>query len=195
MLFMQFIFIQRGGVGTQFRKGTNVSSEKGNSTSVNQTDNIIITPCLCQRCGAEFGIKIHKGCLLDYNYACPKCGQTVYVKFGKPTVPSVISSSFSVVALLHPDKNIIKPIQIAIIFGRYFLGYEGVCPPMWSKLKNIQIFYPTLLTHKKLHDIFIFGKNGNYLKANLLKSRDAKPEGAKVRKFDHVSRLLLFSYI
>lgn len=84
VLFMQFIFIQRGGVGTQFRKGTNVSSEKGNSTSVNQTDNIIITPCLCQRCGAEFGIKIHKGCLLDYNYACPKCGQKVYVKFGKP---------------------------------------------------------------------------------------------------------------
>ena len=85
MLFMLFMqFIQRGGVGIQFRKGTNVSSEKGNSTSVNQTDNIIITPCLCQRCGAEFGIKIHKGCLLDYNYVCPKCGQKVYVKFGKP---------------------------------------------------------------------------------------------------------------
>ena len=32
------------------------------------------------------------------------------------------------------------------------------------------------------------------LKANLLKGRDAKPEGAKVRKFDQVSRLPLFPY-
>ena len=62
-------------------------------------------------------------------------------------------------------------------------------------LKKIQVFYPTILTYKKLRGIFIFGKNGNYLKANLLKSRDAKPEGAKVKKFDHVSRLLLFPYI
>ncbi len=38
-------------------------------------------------------------------------------------------------------------------------------------------------------------KNGNYLKANLLKSRDAKPEGTKVRKSDQVSRLLLYPYI
>ena len=35
---------------------------------------------------------------------------------------------------------------------------------------------------------------GNYLKANLLKGRDAKPEGAKVRNFDQVSRLPLFPY-
>ena len=35
---------------------------------------------------------------------------------------------------------------------------------------------------------------GSYLKANLLKGRDAKPEGAKVRKFDKVSRLPLFPY-
>ena len=47
-------------------------------------------------------------------------------------------------------------------------------------LKKIQVFYPIILTYKK---------------ANLLKSRDAKPEGAKVRKFDHVSRLLLFPYM
>lgn len=59
-------------------------------------------------------------------------------------------------------------------------------------LKKIQVFYPIILTYKKLHGIF--GINGNYLKANLLKSRDAKPEGAKVRKFDHVSRLPLFPY-
>ena len=32
------------------------------------------------------------------------------------------------------------------------------------------------------------------LKANLLKGRGAKPEGTKVRKLDHVSRLPLFSY-
>ena len=42
--------------------------------------------------------------------------------------------------------------------------------------------------------IFYFWKNVNYLKANLLKGRDAKPEGAKVRKFDQVSRLQLFPY-
>ena len=60
-------------------------------------------------------------------------------------------------------------------------------------LKKIQVFYPIILTYKKLHGIF--GINGNYLKANLLKGRDAKPEGAKVRKFDHVSRLLLFPYM
>ena len=33
------------------------------------------------------------------------------------------------------------------------------------------------------------------LKANLLKGRDAKPEGAKVRKFDQVSRLHCFHII
>ena len=51
-----------------------------------------------------------------------------------------------------------------------------------------------LLTHRKLHGILFLMKNGNYLKANLLKGRDAKPEGTKVRKFDHVSRLPLFPY-
>jgi hypothetical protein len=68
---------------------------------------------------------------------------------------------------------------------------SGWCTGM--VLKKIQVFYPIILTYKKLHGIF--GINGNYLKANLLKSRDAKPEGAKVRKFDHVSRLLLFPYM
>ena len=42
--------------------------------------------------------------------------------------------------------------------------------------------------------MIFFEKMENYLKANLLKGRDAKPEGAKVRKFDHVSRLPLFPY-
>ena len=62
-------------------------------------------------------------------------------------------------------------------------------------LKKIQVFYPIILTYKKTSWYFIFGINGNYLKANLLKGRDAKPEGAKVRKFDHVSWLLLFPYM
>ena len=39
-----------------------------------------------------------------------------------------------------------------------------------------------------------FEKMKIILKANLLKGRDAKPEGAKVRKFDQVSRLQLFPY-
>ena len=39
-----------------------------------------------------------------------------------------------------------------------------------------------------------FEKMKIILKANLLKGRDAKPEGAKVRKFDQVSRLPLFPY-
>jgi hypothetical protein len=29
---------------------------------------------------------------------------------------------------------------------------------MWSKLKNIQVFYSTILTHKKLRGILIFVK-------------------------------------
>ena len=40
-----------------------------------------------------------------------------------------------------------------------------------------------------------FEKMKIILKANLLKGRDAKPEGAKVRKFDQVSRLHCFHII
>ena len=42
--------------------------------------------------------------------------------------------------------------------------------------------------------VFLFLKKEIILKANLLKGRDAKPEGAKVRKFDQVSRLPLYPY-
>ena len=42
-----------------------------------------------------------------------------------------------------------------------------------------------------IYVILIFEKMEIILKANLLKGRDAKPEGAKVRKFDQVSRLSL----
>lgn len=58
-----------------------------------------------------------------------------------------------------------------------------------------QIFHQNIIDAPETSWYFIFDENGNYLKANLLKSRDAKPEGAKVRKSDHVSRLLLFPYI
>ena len=51
-----------------------------------------------------------------------------------------------------------------------------------------------LLTCGKPHGMFFFEKMKIILKANLLKGRDAKPEGAKVRKFDQVSRLPLFPY-
>lgn len=60
--------------------------------------------------------------------------------------------------------------------------------------QNTQIFYPAILTYEKLYGILFFDKNRNYLKANLLKGRGAKPEGTKVRKLDHVSRLPLFPY-
>ena len=42
--------------------------------------------------------------------------------------------------------------------------------------------------------MFFFEKMKIILKANLLKGRVAKPEGTKVRKLDHVSRLPLFPY-
>ena len=42
--------------------------------------------------------------------------------------------------------------------------------------------------------VCFFGKKEIILKANLLKGRVAKPEGTKVRKLDHVSRLPLFPY-
>ena len=56
-------------------------------------------------------------------------------------------------------------------------------------------FPPKYYWRKNNHMVFYFlEKMNNILKANLLKSRDAKPEGAKVRKFDQVSRLPLFPY-
>ena len=60
---------------------------------------------------------------------------------------------------------------------------------------NSNDFIKILLTYVELHGILFFDKNENYFKANLLKSRDAKPEGTKVRKPAHVSRLPLFPYV
>ena len=56
-------------------------------------------------------------------------------------------------------------------------------------------FFKNIIDVKKTSWYFILDKNRNYLKANLLKSRDAKPDGTKVRKFDQVSRLLSFPYM
>ena len=61
-----------------------------------------------------------------------------------------------------------------------------------TEVKYMQIF-------KKIIDVrktawYLLLKKEIILKANLLKGRDAKPEGAKVRKFDQVSRLPLFPY-
>ena len=52
---------------------------------------------------------------------------------------------------------------------------------------------------KKIIDVrkttwYVFWKKEIILKANLLKGRVAKPEGTKVRKLGHVSRLPLFPY-
>ena len=60
--------------------------------------------------------------------------------------------------------------------------------------KYVWLFFKNILDVRKTTWYFIFGKMEIILKANLLKGRDAKPEGAKVRKFDHVSRLPLFPY-
>ena len=60
---------------------------------------------------------------------------------------------------------------------------------------NSNDFIKILLTCVELHGILFFDKNENYFKANLLKGRDAKPEGTKARKPDHVSRLPLFPYV
>ena len=55
-------------------------------------------------------------------------------------------------------------------------------------------FFKKIIDMQKTTCYFIFEKMEIILKANLLKGRDAKPEGAKVRKFDQVSRLPLFPY-
>lgn len=68
-------------------------------------------------------------------------------------------------------------------------------PEIKYEVRYVRIFSEILLTCKKPHGMLFFEKMEIYLKANLLKGRDAKPEGAKVRKSDHVSRLLLFPYI
>ncbi len=67
-------------------------------------------------------------------------------------------------------------------------------PEIKYEVRYVRIFSEILLTCKKPHGMLFFEKMEIYLKANLLKGRDAKPEGAKVRKFDQVSRLQLFPY-
>ena len=93
-----------------------------------------------------------------------------------------------------PNGNTVKHGWILLLFVSLYIKKRSEAVLQWGKRKNIQIFYPILLTCKKLHGIFILGKMKIILKANLLKGRVAKPEGTKVRKLDHVSRLPLFPY-
>ena len=44
-------------------------------------------------------------------------------------------------------------------------------------LKKIQVFYPIILTYKKLHGIFIFGKTENYFKG-----KPVERQGRKARR-------------
>ena len=46
----------------------------------------------------------------------------------------------------------------------------------YTKIKNIQIFYPILLTCKKLHGIFYFGKNENYFKGKPVERQGAQSQ-------------------
>ena len=61
------------------------------------------------------------------------------------------------------------------------------------KFNSIKIYRFFIRQYWHVNNFVVFYLLGK-LKANLLKSRDAKPEGTKVRKFDHVSRLPLFPY-
>ena len=55
-------------------------------------------------------------------------------------------------------------------------------------------FFKKIIDVRKNTWYVFFEKMKIILKANLLKGRGAKPEGTKVRKLDHVSRLPLFPY-
>lgn len=55
-------------------------------------------------------------------------------------------------------------------------------------------FFKKIIDVRKNTWYVFFEKMKIILKANLLKGRVAKPEGTKIRKLDHVSRLPLFPY-
>ena len=55
-------------------------------------------------------------------------------------------------------------------------------------------FFKKIIDVRKNTWYVFFEKMKIILKANLLKGRVAKPEGTKVRKLGHVSRLPLFPY-
>ena len=55
-------------------------------------------------------------------------------------------------------------------------------------------FFKNIIDVRKSTWYCLLKKMEIILKANLLKGRDAKPEGAKVSKFDQVSRLQLLLY-
>jgi len=67
--------------------------------------------------------------------------------------------------------------------------------PTYEKIiRNLVSFYMEKIIDVRKTAWYVFLKKEIILKANLLKGRVAKPEGTKVRKLDHVSRLSLFPY-
>ena len=82
--------------------------------------------------------------------------------------------------------------------GRGSKGGGGTAVPGTDRISaKIEVKYVQI--SKKIIDErkttwYVFLKKEIILKANLLKGRVAKPEGTKVRKLDHVSRLPLFPY-
>ena len=63
-----------------------------------------------------------------------------------------------------------------------------------NRSKRCVDFLKKIIDVRKTTWYVFFEKKEIILKANLLKGRVAKPEGTKVRKLDHVSRLPLFPY-
>ena len=74
----------------------------------------------------------------------------------------------------------------SICIGCSFLAFK-------RKNGNVFLVHSRALEYNKL-SFFICLKAIIRKTANLLKGRSAKPEGTKVRKLDHVSRLPLFPY-
>ena len=66
---------------------------------------------------------------------------------------------------------------------------------LFLNVKTVMFFLCTVECYSIIKPVFCISLKAIIRKkANLLKGRVAKPEGTKVRKFDHVSRLPLFLY-
>ena len=57
-----------------------------------------------------------------------------------------------------PIGNTVKHGWILLLCVPLYITKRSEAVLQWRKRKNIQIFYPILLTCKKLHGIFILGK-------------------------------------
>ena len=85
---------------------------------------------------------------------------------------------------LHMKKMLgFQDSSIQIFYKEKFKNRSKICVDFLKKIIDVRKTVWYLLLKKEI-----------ILKANLLKSRGAKPEGTKVRKLDHVSRLPLFPY-